>query len=274
MRYVITFVVCALIAVGSVVIWIAETTPQGEGAFGVAKMLPFILVLFSAIVFSLAWFPANLGVLIWHQLKDKTVKHPPYAKLAVIFSAIPFCFSAYFVTSTWIPAWHRDRIERHYETLAMSSTINPDDFDSFIEAYCAESQGGLWPERGGKKVIQALIYNRASPPEVLGRLADGLDDRSYFLFDIAAHPNCPPKLINRFLSVPLIVPYLARNPKASPELLNSLSLSTNSEVRICVARNLNTPRNALEQLAKDSETMVRDFAGRNLAGSLNEFGWR
>lgn len=274
MRYVITLIFCAVISVGSVIVWLAETLPKGEGSFGVAKMVPIILVVFSTFAFFFIWFPANLSVYIWHRYYRKSSTQLSNGKPVVIVSMIPFCFCLYYVTTTWIPAWHRDQIEKHYETLAMGTTINSKDFKPAIDAYCTESQGGLWPDRGDKKLIETLIHNRATPSDLLGQLADGLDDRSYFLRDIAAHPNCPTRLDNRLESIPLVVSHLAQNPHASPTLLDSLSLSTNAEVRICVARNLNTPRETLERLTKDSENTVQNFAKMNLGGSLGDFAWR
>src|SRR5262249_13138171 len=100
--------------------------------------------------------------------------------------------------------------------------------------------------------------------EVLNYLAERLDDRAAVLGFIAGTSNCPPNLLPRLISIPETHESLAMNPTASPELLASLSHSTNRWVRIRVAQNPNTPKTVLRQLSADPNDTVRDEVGRTL----------
>ena len=133
-----------------------------------------------------------------------------------------------------------------------------------IDNFCARERSGakLGPSDGMFGTMEQLVYN--SPPDVINYTADNLDDNSGFLWVIAGCPNCPPRLITRFLAVPSTHSSLARNPVVSPQILELLSHSTNSQVRACVAANANTSEATLAQLVNDPEWLVRDSAQRNV----------
>lgn len=264
MRYVITFVVCAIIAIGAVFVWIAKTVPHGEGAFGIAKIIPFILLIGPPAIFSLIWFPANLGVFLWGSCKQK---QPAPGVLSTSAALMIFCLGVIGVyVCRWIPAWKAEREEQRCEMLAAQQRVTLKDVKDLIDRYAAESQRGTYLQPPSRKysAIRILISNPATPPDVLDYLAGNMDDSSAVLFFVAENSNCPPQLISRFESIPATLPFLASNPQASPEMLQSLSASTNWQVRVRVAQNPNTSRETLEQLLKDSKWSVQDEAKRSI----------
>jgi hypothetical protein len=240
--------------------------PRGEGAFGVAKAIPVIVPLISAIVFCAIWFPANLGVLLWQRHKNGNWRCSAYSIPVVLLSAIAFFVCAFRVGSTWIPAQHQERMRQSYESLAGQPKIELKSVKYLIDSYCTESQRGVNPQPPSGKygAVRILIANPATPPEVFNYLADNLDDSSVVLWFMAGCSNCPQRLISRFLSIPSVHEFLAVNPAASPQMLESLSHSTNWHVRDRVAQNGNTPKTILEQLANDPKWTVSDSAKRNL----------
>ena len=243
-----------------VVLWLAAMLPRGEGAFGIAKVVPFILLFGSAIVFCVIWFPANLGVFLWHRRR----RGSDDSKAVVVFSACVFVLCLAAVGTKCFSAWHYAHSAQTYAPPPPQRQIELKDVKDLIDGFCARDRKGenLTPADGIFGTMQQLVS--LSPPNVINYTADNLDDKSGFLWVIAGSPNCTPRLFNRFLTVPSTHESLARNPAAPPQVLESLSHSTNPQVRERVAANRNTPQPILKQLAMDSERTVRDSAERNL----------
>jgi hypothetical protein len=138
------------------------------------------------------------------------------------------------------------------------------DVKGLIDGFCARERRGekLTPADGIFGTMQQLMF--LSPPDVIEYTADNLDDNTGFLWVIAGSPSCTPRLFDRFLSVPSTHRFLAANPAAPLQVLETLSHSTNSQVRERVAANRKSPELVLKQLTSDDDQSVRDSANRNL----------
>lgn len=264
MRYLITFFVCAILSVGGVVIWLTHIIPPGEGAFGIAKMVPLILLIVPPAVFSLVWFPANLIVFLLHR-REQRIPPPSVLSTSAVAMIMCLCVIAFCLYRA-APAWLSERREQKLDSVASQSKIELRRVKGLIDQYAAESNRGTQPQppSGKYRAIRTLIDNPATPPDVLTYLADKMDDASPVLFFIAEKSNCPPALIVRFSSIPGVLPYLAKNIQAPPELLVSLAHSPDWHVRDAVAMNPETPRSILDLLTNDPKWTVQDSAARSI----------
>jgi hypothetical protein len=259
-RYVWTFFICTALAVLGVVLWLVTIIPRGEGAFGIAKMVPFLFLLGSIIVFCVIWFPANLGVFLWQRRQRGSVE----SKTVVVFSGCVFALCLTAVGTKCISAWHQAHSPQAKNFPPPQRQVELKDVKGLIDGFCARERRGekLTPADGIFATMEQLMW--LSPPDVVEYTADNLDDRSGFLWVIAGSPHCTPRLFDRFLSVPSTHRFLAANPAASPQVLETLSHSTNSPVRERVAANRKSPELVLRQLAADPDQSVRDSANWNL----------
>jgi hypothetical protein len=239
--------------------------PRGEGAFGIAKAVPMILLYGSAAAFCVIWFPANLGVFLNHRRVQPNGSADEAVPL-VFFSGIVFVVCI----ATVGMMWHRAHSPQSYAPPAPQRPIELKDVKEVIDSFCAKERKGekLTPADGIFATMEQLVW--LSPPDVINYMGDNLDDNSGFLWVIAACPNCPSNLFTRFLSVPSTHESLARNPATSPQVLESLSHSTNWQVRARVAANANTPEATLERLAGDPERGVRESVERNLRPRIRQ----
>lgn len=261
MRYGPTTTLCLLAAFIVAVVGVCISIPSGEGAFGVAKAIPLFVGLGTIILFGIGWFPMILIVFIMNRARNRGTSHA-----VVIVSGLAFIVSILALYSGYRAKNENLRIEQ-IRSQAAAATNNFEIFNQVITDYCSESRHGLYPQTRYYTVIAALLQNPSTPPEVLEKLANGLDAGHEFLKWIAAHPNCPRQLIDRFNTIAEFHVYLAKNPRASPELLEALSQSTNENVRIMVAQNRQTPRSLIDKLLQDPSHRVRIYA----TDRLNEF---
>jgi hypothetical protein len=264
MRYVLTFLICAALAVASIIVWLAAILPRGEGAFGIAKVVPLILVFGSAVAFCVIWFPANLGVFLWHRRTHRDEPSTGESKAVVFLSGCVFVLCISTVGAKWISAWHYSHSPQAYALPAPQRQVELQDVKGLIDDFCKRERNGqrLTPEDGIFGTMQQIIS--LSTPDVITYTADNLQDDSGFLWAIAASPNCPTNLFTRFLAVPSTHESLARNRNAPPQVLESLSHSESSVVRARVAANAGTPAATLERLVSDPDGIVRDSAATNL----------
>ena len=258
-RYVWTLFLCAALAVGGVIICLAVTIPHGEGAFGVAKAVPMILLLGPPILFCLLWFPANLLVSLWSRRTRRDTQDLASPLPLLIFSGGVFVLCIVIVGKPWISAH-----QKHPALPEPQRQVQLKDIKQIIDDFCARERRGekLTPADGLFATMEQLAS--LSSPEAIRYMADNLGDNSGFLWVIAGNPNLTPEEMTRFLSIPSTHRFLANNPAAPPQVLESLSHSTNSEVRTRIAANANTPKATLEQLADDPEGPVRDAAEKHL----------
>jgi hypothetical protein len=265
MRYIITFFVCAAIAISSIVLWLVTTLPRGEGAFGIAKAVPIILVFGSAIIFCAIWFPANLAVFLWQRNAHKNEPSIREPRTMVVLSACVFVLCATMVGTKWIQA----RRYAHSPPPAQRQA-ELKDVKELIDGFCKKERNGdkLTPADGIYATMEQLMYN--STPDVLAYTAENLPDDSGFLWVIAASPNCPTNLFTRFLSIPSTHRTLARNSNAPPEVLEFLSRSDLSDVRARVGANANTSKDTLKRLINDQDKAVRDSAEANLRKHIQQ----
>jgi len=256
MRYVWTFFICAALAVGGVILWLIAIIPAGEGAFGIAKMVPFLFLFGSIILFCVIWFPANLGVFLWYRRR----RVPDGPKTIVVFSGCVFALCLAAVAMKYISQRHLAHSPPVNVPTPPQQQADTKEIKEIIDGFCARERRGenLTPADGIFATMQQLMW--ISPTNVVEYTADNLDDKSGFLWVIAGSPNCTPRLFDRFLLLPHTHRFLAANPAAPPQVLEALSHSTNSVVREAVARNRKSPDMVLKQLAADSDQGVRDSA--------------
>jgi hypothetical protein len=259
MRYILTFFLCAIVAVAGVVIYLSATLPHGEGAFGVAKVVPLILPLFCAIAFSVIWFPANLAVFLWHRRTHPSRPPSGESKSLVGLSACLFGLCIVFGAMWLFPS-----IRYQPPPPPPPRPIEIKDIKPVLDSFSARERKGekLGPADGIYATMEQLIH--LSPPDVIQYMADNLDDNSSLLWVIASTPNCPTNVINRFALIPSTHLWIAGNPATPPQVLESLSHSPSPEVRTRVAVNAKTPKATLEQLTNDPERTVRDAAAKRL----------
>lgn len=264
MRYFVAFVACVILSFATVIILLASIIPPGEGSFGIAKMVPIILIVVPPALFALLWFPTNLVVFWLHRRKQKTPTPPV---LWVSAGAMLLSLAVVGVQlNRWVPAWRSDRREKKFELISSRPNIQLNDVKGLIDRYAVESKRGTQPQppSGKYAAIRIVIANPATPPDVLEYLANKMDDGSPVLFFIAENSNCPPTLITRFSSIPAVLPYLASNPQAPPDLLESLAHSSDWQVRDSVAKNPEAPRRIIDLLTNDPKWTVQDSARRSI----------
>ena len=252
--------ICGALAVAGVILWLAAIIPRGEGAFGIAKLVPFLFLFGSIIVFCIIWFPANLGVFLWHRRQ----KGSGESKAVVVFSGCVFALCLTAVGTKLISAWHHMHSPQAYAPPPQQRQIELKDVKGLIDGFCARENRGenLTPADGIFATMEQLIS--LSTPDVVEYTADNLDDKSGFLWVIAMSPNCTPRLFDRFMLVPSTHRFLAANQAAPPQVLEALSHSTNSQIRERIAANRKSPEVILKKLATDPDQNVRDSAKRTL----------
>jgi hypothetical protein len=200
----------------------------------------------------LLWLPANLAALATAKRGTRT-----FAGIALVLVSV-----ATFAAGThWIISMRRAKAEnRRIVQLSSEAAAAKDNFgryDEIIQSYCSASPRSIYPQRGYYRVVAALVRNPASPPELLQKVSDGLQDGHEFLAEIAEHPNCPEQAIRRFRQIPKLVVHLARNPNASPELIDWLAQLEDANVRGYLAANPRTSSSVLTRLSNDKDLWVR-----------------
>ncbi len=261
MRYRISFFACAALAILTIIIWLASIMPAGEGSYGMAKLVLPALIFGSGFVFCLIWFPVNLGIFLWfrrHQLKSGQDPHTRPEVITV--SGFVFVVCILVVASLWVAARSRAQLPPP----APEPPTELKDVKTFVDQFIAQERSGTkrGPNDGTVSAVAQLVS--LSKPEVGEYIADHLDDSSDFLQNIAFYPNCAPRLVARFLTIPSTHVALAMNRTASAELLEILSQSTNRDVRFRVAMNRNSSKEALEHLVNDSDREVGKEAKQSL----------
>ena len=235
MRYSIVTLAAGVIAFVAAVLVVIASAPNGPSP-GYAKAVPLILPFATALAFGCVWFPCLL-------LASFVRRDRPLALL--VASGALFLPTSYLVASHF----YNDAQHRAVRELATRDMSRSDAFP-IIDRYLLETRkGALYGSGQDFEVVLTLLHNQSTHPEVLARLATGLDDSSPLWNDLAAHPNSPPTVIEHCRQLPQRAFSLARNPRAPAELLEQLSHSSDFTVRSAVARNPNAPDSTLQRLA-------------------------
>lgn len=254
MRYSITALVAlALGFVGSLIFLLASLRPSGPD-FAIGKALPQFVGMGTMVVFGFVWLPANLVALVTDRRRNRN----EYA-FFLVPSALAFVAAVLWVYAAQRSSAEYSRVLR-ISGEAAAATNDFERFEPLVREYCSKSPRSIYPQDGYYRVIVALLENMFTPPALLQKLSDGLEDGHEFLGSIAQHPNCPEQSLTRFRKMPNLAVYLARNPKASPELLEWLSFSTNQITRLAVVQNPQTAQTTLERLCHDADSLVSGFA--------------
>jgi len=262
MRYCVAALVALVAAFVSSLVYVLRALPPGEGSFGIAKAVPFFITSGTMLFFGFIWFPATLITFITDRKRKWSVQG-----LLLLVSAVASLAAGHRVYTVRRAAAEYSRVTL-ISAEAATATNNFEKFAPIIDDYISKSPASIYPQVGYYRVIAALLGNASSPPELLQKLSEGLEDRHEFLGSIAQHPNCPVRAIARFRVMPNLDVYLAKNPQTSPELLESLSFSTNPTTRISVLQHPQTPQAVRERLTLDSDSLVRRFATNSMRSEL------
>jgi hypothetical protein len=263
-RYLKTFFACALSSVGVVILGLITFLPRGEGAFGIAKVVPEIFLGGSLWIFSMVWFPVCLFLFLKERRSEKLAA-PADVFLSGFAMLLGLLVLALFLGSYFSEKARLHR-EQNREVIASQPKIELSGVKALIDEYVQESQSGsnLQPPSGIYVAMRSLINNPATPSDVLGYLADNLNDSSVLLGFVAERTNCPSRLIPRLRTLPQVQPYLVNSPQAPADFLQQMANSESWTVRTSVAMNPNTPIEALELLAKDSRPKIRELAQKSI----------
>ncbi len=88
MKALAVFIASAVLAVIAAVALLSHMMPPGEGSFGMAKLVPLILMVLIPVCFCLIWFPANLAV--WLSLTREQKDKATGTKRILAFSGTLF----------------------------------------------------------------------------------------------------------------------------------------------------------------------------------------
>jgi hypothetical protein len=223
-----------------------------------------ILLFGSPLVFGLIWFPANLGAYLGSRSAQRDRQQRDSSLALLVFSGCVFILCGFVAGKLWISAHQKLRPQTHAAPEPQRQ-VELKDIKGIIDDFCAKERRGekLTPADGIFGTMQQLAS--LSTPEAIRYMADNLGDNSGFLWVIAGNPNCTPEQMARFLSIPSTHRFLASNPAAWPELLESLSHSTNAQVRARVAAHPSTLKATLEHLTSDPDSTVSNSAKRSLS---------
>jgi hypothetical protein len=89
-RNVKIFISCATAAIIAAILYLSSVIPRGEGAFGIAKIVPLLFALSTLVFFYLTWFPVSLasGLVFKRKTKGNRLWDAP-----TVFSGILFIFA-------------------------------------------------------------------------------------------------------------------------------------------------------------------------------------
>ncbi len=118
---------------------------------------------------------------------------------------------------------------------------------------------------GGVFARQLAAKNRATPPEVLARLAGDPMESAVVRRFAAKNPNTPASTLLTLAMTgdKALRAAVLRNPSTPPAALEQLATSPEVDFRRRVAANRSTPSPALARLAQDSDEDVRVAVARN-----------
>lgn len=270
MRYGVTTVLCAVIAaIAAFTLFVAGAPAESPG-YG--KALPLVWPVVTLLLFGCVWFPTLLGVSLWNLFVGRRQQPHHQAPISLlVLSGVIFLPASYLLTRNVT----RDIQHRRVRQQAAGASVSLAQFGPIIDRYSTEThRGQLYGSGADFDIVLTLLHNHSLPPELLSRLADSLDDSSYLWTEIAAHPKTPARVVDRCSTMPQLASWIARNPNASPEVLERLSQSTDFIVRTSIARNLNTPRIVLQRLAESQDRELSQFAKANLNGNLGHSAWQ
>ncbi len=235
MRYSFVTLAAAVIAFIAAVVIVMGSAPNGPSP-GYAKAVPLVLPFATALAFGCVWFPCLFLASFWRRER-------PIGLL--VASGVLLLPASYLVASHF----YHDARHRGVRELAARG-MSPAEAFPILDRYLFETQrGALYGSEQDFDIVLTLLHSQATQPDVLARLATGLDDSSPLWNDLAAHPNTPPAVIEHCRQFPQRAFSLARNPHLPAELLEELSHSTDFTVRSAVVRNPNAPDSTLQRLA-------------------------
>jgi hypothetical protein len=102
------FIASAVLAVIAAIALLSHMMPPGEGSFGMAKLVPLILMVLIPVCFCLIWFPANLAV--WLSLtreqKDKATGTKGILAFSGTLFVLTLAVSGWFLAPQWFHRVH------------------------------------------------------------------------------------------------------------------------------------------------------------------------
>ena len=169
--------------------------------------------------------------------------------------------------------WVRAGVAQNEKTpIDLLKTLTEDD-SSLVRAHVAKNENTPsevlkdLAESYHETVRVAVAQNKKTPAETLLALATKGDEFDYSVQDAAVkNPSLPVSYINQLLSSqrPWLKSGLARNINTPPEALADMAKTGTSTVRLGVAENESTPPEVLSFLAKDyQEEQIRQMVALN-----------
>jgi hypothetical protein len=151
MSFISTFIASVILAVIAALALLDAMMPPGEGSFGIAKMVPIILIVLVPVCFCLIWLPANL--IVWFSLTCEQKGRTSDAKSFFAFSGILFmaalALSCYYLAPQWLHKVHfYYKVEDQFGQPISDATIyRHNDFTRSIDDTESESDArGLFKE--------------------------------------------------------------------------------------------------------------------------------
>ena len=246
MRGVLPFLFCAALSIAGVSLWVMAIMPRGEGGFAFAKALPTILICGSGIIFCATWFPTNLAVFLWSRFVESNQPAAREFRPVVVFSGCLFVLCITLVGAERFLAWRLENSPQAHMPSPPPRQVELKDVKALIDSYCARERNGEKPTATDGEFSTLMQVLHSSTPEVINYAAGNLQDDSGLLWVLAGLSNCPTNLFPRFLSILSTQKSLAGNRATPASTLETLSHSTNRDVRVGVAINASTPEEVLQ----------------------------
>src|SRR5688572_10051404 len=102
MRYSVSTLIAAALAFVTSVVWVLWSIPGGEGSFGIVKLVPTLIIIWTIVFFSFLWLPANLVAFA----TTKTTKRTLTGIVIILVSA-----GAIVAGANWIVSMRRSKAE-------------------------------------------------------------------------------------------------------------------------------------------------------------------
>src|SRR5687767_15940596 len=102
MRYSVSTLIAAALAFVTSVVWVLWSIPGGVGSFGIVKMVPTLIVIWTIVFFSFLWLPANLVAFATTKRGTRTL-----TGIAIVLLSAGACLAG----ANWIISMRRAKAE-------------------------------------------------------------------------------------------------------------------------------------------------------------------
>jgi hypothetical protein len=268
-RFTAITLLAGLVAVAGVFALLVWNAPAESPGYG--KAVAIVWPILSLLAFGLLWAPA---LWIMHLVArrsgpmERGIREFTFVTLALATGL--FAYSAYRV----YPSARDGLRKRQLLKVATATPVDETAALSLVDEYLRVSLGGVRFDDYPQAAFIALLRNPTTPATVLEKIGRELRVESSW-WDLLAHnPSLPESVIAARINDHNLAWKFGQNPKLPEKYLRQLAESTDFSCKAAAARNTSTPRDCLEKLTHDKDSLVRDFARQNLAGTLGPFAYR